>query len=81
MIVPVLLPLVLGVAGWFAADWAGAIAAFGVGLLIDVAVVAGAALWARQIGALMEPEDAWTTAPRPPGYRWLVEWVYKRTLR
>jgi hypothetical protein len=81
MLVPVLLPVALGVAGWFAAEWAGAVTAVGVGLLIDVAVVAGAALWSRQIGSLIEPEDAWENAPRPPGYRRLVEWVYKRTLR
>ena len=81
VIVPVLLPIALGVAGWFTAGWAGAVTAFGVGLLIDVAVVAGAALWARQIGSLLEPEDAWAEAPRPPGYRRLVEWVYGRTLR
>jgi len=80
MLVPWALPLALGVAGWFAGRWAGAITAFGVGLLIDVAVMAGAALWARQIGSLLEPEDALTVAPRPPGYRRLVEWVYERTL-
>ncbi|HSM02591.1 MAG TPA: hypothetical protein VK960_09180 [Acidimicrobiia bacterium] len=80
MLFPIALPLVLGVAGWFAADGAGAITAFGVGLLIDVAVIAGAAVWARQMGLLMEPEDAWMNAPRPPGYRRLVEWVYRRTL-
>jgi len=76
----VLLPVGLGVAGWFAAGWAGAVAAFGVGVLIDLAVVAGAAVWSRQIGALIEPADAWEVAPRPPGYRSLVEWVYDRTL-
>jgi hypothetical protein len=51
-----------------------------VGVLIDLAVVAGAAVWSRQIGALIEPADAWEVAPRPPGYRSLVEWVYDRTL-
>jgi hypothetical protein len=76
----VLLPVVLGVAGWFTAGWAGAVTAFGVGVLIDLAVVAGAAVWSRQIGALIEPADAWEVAPRPPGYRSLVEWVYDRTL-
>ena len=80
MLVPVLLPVVLGVAGWFTAGWAGAVTAFGVGVLIDLAVVAGAAVWSRQIGALIEPADAWEVAPRPPGYRSLVEWVYDRTL-
>jgi len=80
VLVPVLLPVVLGVAGWFTAGWAGAVTAFGVGVLIDLAVVAGAAVWSRQIGALIEPADAWEVAPRPPGYRSLVEWVYDRTL-
>jgi hypothetical protein len=81
VLVPVLLPIALGVAGWFTAGWAGAVTALGVGLLIDVAVVAGAAVWARQIGSLLEPQDAWAAAPRPPGYRRLTEWVYERTLR
>ena len=81
MLVPIALPVALGAAGWFAAGWAGAIAAFWVGVLVDLAVVAGAALWARQIGSLFDPEEALTVAPRPPGYRRLVEWVYARTLR
>jgi len=81
MLVPIALPLALGVAGWFAAGWAGATTAFLVGVLVDVAVVAGAALWARQIGSLLEADDALAVAPRPPGYRRLAEWVYDRTLR
>jgi hypothetical protein len=80
VLVPVLLPVGLGVAGWFAAGWAGAVAAIGVGVLIDLAVVAGAAVWSRQIGALIEPEDAWEVAPRPPGFRRLTDWAYRRTL-
>jgi hypothetical protein len=51
-----------------------------VGVLIDLAVVAGAAVWSRQIGALIEPEDAWEVAPRPPGFRRLTDWAYRRTL-
>jgi hypothetical protein len=81
VLVPILLPIALGVAGWFSAGWAGAGAAFGVGVLIDLAVVAGAAVWSRQIGDLIEPEDAWEVAPRPPGFARLAEWVYQRTLR
>ena len=80
VLVPILLPIALSVAGWFAGDWAGVIAAFGVGVLIDLAVIAGAAVWARQIGSLLEPDDAWEVAPRPPGFRRLTEWVYQRTL-
>jgi len=81
VLVPILLPIALGVAGWFAAGWAGAVAAFGVGVLIDLAVAAGAAVWSRQIGDLIEPGDAWEVAPRPPGFTRLTEWVYRRTLR
>lgn len=81
VLIPILLPIALGVAGWSAAGGAGAITALGVGLLIDLAVMAGAALWARQIGSLLDPEDAWEVAPRPPGCRRLVDWVYERTLR
>jgi hypothetical protein len=51
-----------------------------VGVLIDLAVVAGAAVWSRQIGDLIDAEDAWEVAPRPPGFARLTEWVYKRTL-
>ena len=79
MIVPVLIPVVLGVAGWLASGWAGAVTALAVGVLVDLAVVAGAALWARQIGGVLDPEDAWEVAPRPPGFRRLVEWVYVRS--
>ena len=81
MLVPLLLPVALGVAGWLAAGWAGAVSALGVGLLIDGAVIAGAAVWSRQIGDLLDPEDAWEVAPRPPGFTRLTEWVYRRTLQ
>lgn len=77
---PVLLPVALAVAGWFAGDWPGAIVGAGAGLLVTAAVVASAAIWARQIGSLLEPADAWDNAPRPPGFRRLCEWVYERTL-
>ena len=80
MLGPVVLSLALGVAGWLAGDWAGAIVGVGLGLLVTVAVAAGATIWARQIGSLLEPEDARANAPRPPGFRRLTDWVYERTL-
>lgn len=81
MIGPIVLSLGLGVAGWLAGDLAGAIAGFGVGLLVTGAVAAAAAIWARQIGAVLEVEDAREHAPRPPGFGRLCGWVYGRTLR
>jgi hypothetical protein len=75
---PIFLPAALAVAGALTAGWAGSIVGAGVGLLIDGAVIVGAALWMRQIGSVLEPEDAWDQAPRPPGFRRLVEWVYRR---
>lgn len=81
MIGPILVPVAISTAGAFSAGWAGAIVGFGVGLLIDLAVILGAALWSRQIGALLEPEDALANAPRPPGFGKLVDWVYARVLR
>lgn len=80
MVVPIALPVALGVAGWFTAGWPGAVAAFAVGGLIDIAVVVGAAVWARQVGEHLHPEDAFDVAPRPPGFRALCDWVYRRTL-
>jgi hypothetical protein len=80
MIGPVLLPLALAAAGWLAAGSAGAAAAFGVGILVVVSVVIGAAVWARQIGGLLDPDEAFALAPRPPGFGALCDWVYERTL-
>ena len=77
---PLLLPVVLGVAGWLAGDGAGAAVGVGLGLLVTVMVAAGAAVWSRQIGSLLEPEDARALAPRPPGFGAVVDWVYDRTL-
>jgi len=44
------------------------------------AVAAGAAMWASRIGSLLEPEDAWEVAPRPPLFGGFVDAVYRRTL-
>lgn len=80
MLGPVLVPLILAYAGWASGDWTGAVVGLGVGLLVDVAVVAGAASWARRIGSLLDPGQAFDIAPRPPGFRALCDWVYRRTL-
>ena len=77
---PVLLPIVLGAVGWFAGEAAGAVVGAGLGLLVTVMVAAGAAVWSRQIGSLLEPEDARAVAPRPPGFGAVADWVYDRTL-
>jgi hypothetical protein len=77
---PVVLIVVLGVAGWFSAAWAGAVTGLAVGVLVTVTVVAGAAVWARQFGDLLDPDAAFEAAPRPPGFRRLCDWVYRRTL-
>jgi len=80
MLGPILLPIGFGVAGWFTGDWAGLIVGVGVGLLISVAVAAGAVWWSRTIGDLLELEDARANAPSPPGFRRLTDWIYDRTL-
>ena len=78
MVGPILLPVVLAVAGGLVEGWAGAVVMGGVGILIDLAVVAGAALWMRQIGSLLEPDEIAEHAPRPPGFGGLVDRVYQR---
>ena len=78
---PLLLTAAVTTVGALTGGWAGAIVGFGVGLLTITAIVVAAAVWARQIGQLLEHEDAWENAPRPPGFKALVEWVYTRSLR
>jgi len=80
MLVPIGVPLALGVAGWFAGGWPGAVAAGAIGVFLNVAVVASAAVWARQIGSILDRDEAFAVAPRPPGFGRLCDWVYKRTL-
>ena len=72
--------IVAATAGALAAGWAGALAAGFTGLFLVGAVAAGAAMWARNIGSLLEPEDAWEVAPRPPLFGGFVDAVYRRTL-
>ncbi len=80
MIGPTLFPVAFAVGGAIAAGWAGAAVGLAIGLLTVVAVIVGAATWARQIGALLEADDAWENAPRPPGFARLTNWVYERSL-
>jgi hypothetical protein len=77
---PILIVVGMTIAGALAGGWSGGLAAGFVGLLVVGAVAAGAALWARRIGSLLEPEDAWEVAPRPPLFGRLVDSVYRRTL-
>lgn len=80
MLGPILFPVAFGVAGWVTGQWAGLTVGIGLGLLFTVAVAAGATWWARTIGSLLEPEDAFENAPRPPGFGRVCEWVYRRTI-
>ena len=67
-------------AGAISAGWAGAVAAGATGLFLVAAVAAGAVMWAKSIGSLLEPEDAWEAAPRPPLFGRYVDMIYRRTL-
>ena len=67
-------------AGAMSAGWGGAVAGGATGLFMVAAVAAGAAMWAKRIGSLLEPEDAWEVAPRPPLFGWLVDRIYRRSL-
>ena len=80
MIGPIVIVVAAVTAGAFAAGWPGAIGAGLAGLALVAAVAAGAALWARQIGSLLEPDEARRYAPRPPGFGRMVDAVYRRTL-
>ena len=80
MIGPILLVVGMTVAGAISAGWGGAVAAGMTGLFLVAAVAAGAAMWAKRIGSLLEPEDAWEVAPRPPLFGRLVDTIYRRSL-
>ena len=80
MIGPLLIVIGATTAGALASGWAGAVAAGFTGLFLVGAVAAGAAMWAGRIGALLEPEDAWSVAPRPPLFGRFVDAIYRRTL-
>jgi hypothetical protein len=80
MIGPALLVVGGGVAGWLAGGWPGATAGVGVALLATFGVMAAAAWWSGQVGRLLDPATAWEVAPRPPLFRRLCEFVYRRAL-
>jgi len=77
---PILLVVVMAAAGGAFGGWAGAVAAGATGLFVVGAVAAGAATWAARIGSLIEPEDAWEVAPRPPLFGRMVDAIYRRSL-
>ena len=81
MIGPVLLVAGAATAGWFAGGAGAAVAAAVVALGAVGAVAAGAAVWADRIGRMLEPEEAWRVAPRPPLFKALCDAVYRRTIR
>ncbi len=80
MIGPVLLVAVVTGVGALTDGVAGAVGAGLAAVGIVGAVAAGAALWAVRMGRLMEPSDAWRTAPRPPLFGRLCDAVYRRLL-
>ena len=81
MIGPVVL-LVIGVAaGSFAGGLAGAVTGALLAAFISAAVVAGAAIWAQQVGSVMVREDALANAPCPPGFKRLCDRVYAVMLK
>ena len=80
MIGPILVVVGGVVAGALAGGLAGAGAAGVTGLALVGAVAMAAASWARRIGVLLEPEDAWEMAPRPPLFGGFVDRIYRRTL-
>lgn len=80
MIGPILLVVGMTVAGAISAGWGGAVAAGVTALFMVAAVAAGAEMWAKRIGALLDPEDAWEVAPRPPLFGRLVDTIYRRNL-
>ena len=79
---PVIGPFVLLLVGLAAGaalgGWAGLVAGALIALGVVAAVVAGAAIWAEQIGSGLDPADARASAPCPPGFRRLCERVYRR---
>jgi len=77
---PILLVVGMTAAGAISAGWGGAVAAGVTALFMVAAVAAGAVMWVQRIGVLLEPEDAWEVAPRPPLFGRLVDTIYRRNL-
>ena len=78
---PIVVTLVAVIGGAVAGGVAGAAAGLLIAIGLVAAVVAGAAVWAQQIGRLLESEDAFANAPRPPGFGPLCDLVYERVMR
>jgi hypothetical protein len=78
MLGPLLLIAVLTTAGAFSGGWAGAVVGAAVALLVTFAVAAAAAFWATRIGRLLDPEEAYRLAPRPPLFGALCDGIYRR---
>ncbi len=81
MIGPVLVTAVSLIAGALTGGLGGLAAGLLIAIGINVAVAAGAAIWASQIGSILELEDARANAPCPPGFSRLCDAIYSRALR
>ncbi len=81
MIGPAVVFGVFMIGGALAGGWAGAAGGAVIAVGLIAAVVAGAAIWAQQIGSQLDIEDARDNAPRPPGFARLCDYVYERVLK
>jgi uncharacterized iron-regulated membrane protein len=81
MIGPLLIVAVFSVVGLVTGGWPGAVAAAIVGVLLVGAVAAAAVLWAERIGKLLDPDEAFRLAPRPPLFGPMCDTIYRRVLR
>lgn len=80
MIGPIVVVVGAVVAGGLAGGWPGVVAAGLAGSALVAAVALAAGSWAKRIGVLLEPEEAWELAPRPPLFGGFVDRIYRRTL-
>ena len=80
MIGPVVIVAAFSVVGLLTGGWPGAVVGVIVGLLLVGAVAAAAVLWAERIGKLIDPEEAFRLAPRPPSFGAMCDAIYRRTL-
>ena len=78
---PVLIVAAFSVVGLAAGGWPGAVVGALVGTLLIGAVAAAALLWAERIGRLLDAEEAFRLAPRPPGLGPMCDAIYRRALR
>ena len=77
---PIVTQVIGAVAGGIAAGVPGAVGGLLMALGLVGAIGAGAAVWVDRIGRLIEPSDAWETAPRPPLFTPMCEAIYRRVL-